>query len=81
MAAHCRSCGKSIVNEDGSENYERQFCPPPAECAKNFRRDALRAKRAKTKQRNRCSHCGQTVLPPDIRQEVKKLAAKAGIQI
>lgn len=81
MASYCRSCGNPILNADGAENYERQFCPPPSGCAKNFRRDTLRAKRAKTKKRNRCSHCGQTVLPPDARQELKKLAAKAGIAI
>ncbi len=79
--AHCRQCGEEVINDDGSPNFDRQFCLPPSNCAKDFRRDQLRAKRAATKQQKRCSRCSQPVLPKETWQDLKKLAAKAGIAL
>ena len=81
MPAFCRSCGQQIKNADGSDNFDRQFCLPPAECAKNFRRDQLRAKRKQTQQRKRCSKCVQPILTKDQWKELRSLAAKAGLTI
>lgn len=83
--AYCRQCGKEVVNEDSTPNFERQFCLPragaPSTCAKDFRRDQLRAKRAATKSRKRCSHCTQPILPRETWSQIKALAAKAGISV
>lgn len=79
--AYCRQCGEKVVNEDGTPNFARQFCPPPKTCAKEFRRDELRARRAATKKQKRCSRCTQPILSKQTWQELKKLAAEAGITI
>lgn len=80
MARYCIcGCGKELKNNDGITDYDRMFFGPA--CRAADRKHRLRDQRAAMKKKKRCNSCTQPILPPKVWEQLRRLAADAGIEI
>ena len=80
MARYCiAGCGKELKKPDGASDYDRQFCDD--KCRNKDKANRLRDQRAAMKKKKRCNSCTQPILPPKVWEEIRRLAADAGIEI
>ncbi len=80
MARFCRFCGSSLMNEDGSTDYDHQFCPDK-DCRKKDKAQLLRDTRAADIKRGRCSSCGQKIFSAEIWRIIRTIAKNIGVEL
>jgi hypothetical protein len=80
MARHCISgCGTELKKEDGATDYESLFCSK--DCRNEDKRQKVRDQRAAMKKKKRCSACTQPILPAKTWEQIRVIAAEAGIDL